>query len=413
MERVIFHCDLNSFYASVELLDYPQYQHLPVAVCGDPNKRHGVILAKNEYAKAHGVSTGQTVWEARKCSPQLILLPANGEKYRYYSRKINELYLEYSDLVEPYGVDESWVEVTGTLHLFGKSPVALADEIRRRSLELYGLSLSIGVSFNKIFAKLGSDYKKPDATTEITRENFREMVWPLPLGDLLYAGRATQKKLQPYGITTIGELANYDPSVLEMLLGKAGPMLYHYARGEDRATVASYYGEDSPKSIGQGLTFATDLQGEEEVRSGIVMLSDHVALRLRKHGLSCCGVQLTLRDPEFHNISRQVQLDNATNLHQTISDTAFSLAGKHWNFSVPVRAISVTAISLIPTDHTGKQLSLFDSQEQEQEDKYQKIALATDHLREKYGRKILYPASAPQKKRQNGSIGFSLDESAD
>lgn len=412
MNRVILHCDLNSFFASVELLEYPQFHHLPVAVCGDPHSRQGVVLAKNDLAKAFQVSTGQTVWQARNLCPELILLPAHGEKYRYFSRKVNQIYLDYSDLVEPYGVDESWVDVTGSLHLFGKSPVALADEIRKRSLEELGLSLSIGVSFNKIFAKLGSDYKKPNATTEITPENFKEIVWRLPLGDLLYAGKATQKKLRPYGILTIGDLANYDVKVLSLLLGKQGEMLHRYANGLDDSPVDDFFLKEAPKSVGQGLTFAKDLEGRDAIRSGIYMLADHVALRLRQHGLHCYGVQLTLRDPEFHNISRQCQLENPSHLCQEISEVAFALAEKHWNFRKPVRAVSVTAISLVPSQQTGKQLTLF-NQGEDKEEKYQKIAQATDELRAKYGRKILGPASAPQKKRSNGSIAFSLDETAD
>lgn len=411
MDRVIFHCDLNSFYASVELLDYPQFRHLPVAVCGDPKSRQGIVLAKNDLAKAFGVATGHTVWEARRLCPELILLPSNGEKYRYYSQKANELYLEYSNLVEPYGVDESWIDVTGSLHLFGKSPVALADEIRQRCQAELGLTLSIGVSFNKIFAKLGSDYKKPNATTLITKENFKELVWPLPVGDLLFVGKASQKTLKPYGVTTIGALANYNQGVLHQLLGKSGDMLYAYANGQDNSPVSDFYQLDAAKSIGQGLTFAVNLETAETVRSGIVMLSDHVALRLRRHNILCYGVQLMLRDPDFHNISRQTQLENPTHLSQEISETAFQLAQSNWNFRVPVRAISVTAINLVPISQGGTQLSLFDSAPNN--DKFESIAKATDQLREKYGRKIIGPASAPQKERRNVSIGFSLDQTAD
>ncbi len=411
MDRVIFHCDLNSFYASVELLDYPQFRQLPVAVCGDPKSRQGIVLAKNDIAKAHGVATGQTVWEARALAPDIILLPSNGEKYRHYSKKANDLYLQYTNLVEPYGVDESWLDVTGSLHLFGKDPVALADEIRQRCLEELGLTLSIGVSFNKIFAKLGSDYKKPNATTLISRENFREIVWHLPVGDLLFVGRSAQKTLKPFGVTTIGALANYDKSVLHALLGKMGETLYHYARGEDTSPVEDYYHIEPAKSMGQGLTFAVNLEGAESVRSGIVMLADHVALRLRSHKTQCYGVQLMLRDPDFQNMSRQTQLENPTHLSEEISQTAFDLAQKHWNFRVPVRAISVTAINLIPLSQAGEQLSLF-PKEKDME-KYEKLAKTTDQIRAKYGRKSIGPASAPQKERRNVSIGFSLDETAD
>ena len=198
MERVIFHCDLNSFYASVELLDHPELRHLPVAVCGDPESRHGIILAKNELAKRFQVQTAETIWQAKRKCPDLVLLPAHHRVYREFSRRINRMYQDYTDLVEPFGIDESWLDVSGTLHLFGGDPGALADEIRRRMRQEFGLTISVGISFNKVFAKLGSDYKKPDATTWITRENFQQLVWPLPVGDLLYVGRAaaeTMKKI--------------------------------------------------------------------------------------------------------------------------------------------------------------------------------------------------------------------------
>ncbi len=410
MERVIFHCDLNSFYASVELLAYPQFRQLPVAVCGNPKSRHGIVLAKNEIAKGFGVTTGQTIWEARLRCPDLILLPSHGEKYRYYSEKINNLYLQYTDLVEPYGIDESWLDVTGSLHLFGGDPMALAQEIRERSLREYGLSLSIGVSFNKIFAKLGSDYKKPNASTLITKDHIPHIVFPLPVGDLLYVGKATEKILHSYGIYTIGQLAATPVTTLEIILGKAGYTLHRYANGLEDSPVKDFYQQQAPKTLGQGLTFAYDLEGAAAVRSGIVMLADHVALRLRRHKLQCCGVQIHLRDPNFRTISRQTSLPHSSHLGQEISHCAFALAEKHWDFRMPVRAISVTAQHLLPLAESGRQLSLFDNQESE---KWEKLAKATDIIREKYGRKSISLASTPQKERGNCSIGFSLDPSSD
>ena len=197
MERVIFHCDCNSFYASVELLSHPELRTRPVAVCGDPRSRHGIILAKNEPAKAQGVKTAETIWQARRKCPDLILLPAHHELYRAYSKKVNAIYERFTDLVEPFGIDESWLDVTGTLHLFGGDAAALADRIRDTVRSELGLTVSVGVSFNKVFAKLGSDYKKPDATTCITAENFRRIVWPLPVTDLLFVGRAAARVTFP------------------------------------------------------------------------------------------------------------------------------------------------------------------------------------------------------------------------
>lgn len=195
MDRVIFHCDLNCFYASVELLSHPELREVPMAVAGDPASRHGIILAKNEPAKQCGVKTAETIWQAKKKCPNLVLLPAHHKLYREYSNKVNAIYDEYTDLAESFGIDESWLDVTNTLHLFGGDAKALANAIRQRVKRELGLTLSVGVSFNKVFAKLGSDYKKPDATTVISRENWRSIVWPLPVGDLLYVGGAVQKLL--------------------------------------------------------------------------------------------------------------------------------------------------------------------------------------------------------------------------
>ena len=309
MDRVIFHCDLNSFYASVELLDHPELRHLPVAVCGDPASRHGIILAKNEPAKAFGIKTAETIWQARKKCPRLVLLPAHHDKYREFSRQVNQLYQEYTDLVEPFGIDESWLDVTGSLHLFGGDPLALAHQLRRRVRGELGLTISVGVSFNKVFAKLGSDYKKPDAVTLISPDNFRALVWPLPVTDLLYVGRAAADTLKRFGVRTIGDLARFDREALFSLLGRHGRQLHAYANGLDRSPVSSACQENAPKSIGNGLTFPRSLSGREEICSGIAMLSDRVAVRLRRAGMKAAGVSLAIRDPDFRDISRQRRLE--------------------------------------------------------------------------------------------------------
>ena len=316
MDRVIFHCDLNSFYASVELLDHPELRHLPVAVCGDPASRHGIILAKNEPAKRFGVKTAETIWQARKKCPRLVLLPAHHDKYREFSRQVNQLYQEYTDLVEPFGIDESWLDVTGSLHLFGG---ALAHQLRRRVRGELGLTISVGVSFNKVFAKLGSDYKKPDAVTLISPDNFRALVWPLPVTDLLYVGRAAADTLKRFGVRTIGDLARFDREALFSLLGRHGRQLHAYANGLDRSPVSSACQENAPKSIGNGLTFPRSLSGREEICSGIAMLSDRVAVRLRRAGMKAAGVSLAIRDPDFRDISRQRRLEPPTCLARELS----------------------------------------------------------------------------------------------
>ena len=396
MERVIFHCDLNSFYASVELLSHPELRHLPVAVCGDPESRHGIILAKNEPAKRFGVKTAETIWQARKKCPDLVLLPAHHDRYREYSRRVNQLYQEYTDLVEPFGIDESWLDVTGTLHLFGGDPAALADRLRERMRGELGLTISVGVSFNKVFAKLGSDYKKPDATTCITPENFRDIVWPLPVTDLLFVGRAAGRTLEKFGVRTIGELARFDREALYQLLGRPGAQLHDYANGLDRAPVAPAGEHAPPKSVGNGLTFSKNLQGREEIASGIAMLSDQVAARLRSHGMKCGGVALTVRDPDFRDVSRQKQLDRPTNLSRELAREAMDLADQLWNMSLPVRALTVTAIYLVAEDAAVAQQDLFAGAEEEKRQRLEQLDRAMDAIRDKYGKGAIGRASTPK-----------------
>lgn len=326
MERVIFHCDLNSFYASVELLSHRSCATCPWRCAATPESRHGIILAKNEPAKRFGVKTAETIWQARKSARIWCCCPPTMTGYREYSRRVNELYQEYTDLVEPFGIDESWLDVTGTLHLFGGEAAALADRLRERMRGELGLTISVGVSFNKVFAKLGSDYKKPDATTCITPENFKTIVWPLPVTDLLFVGRAAGRTLEKFGVRTIGELARFDREALYQLLGRPGAQLHDYANGLDRAQVAPAGEHAPPKSVGNGLTFPKNLQGREEIASGIAMLSDQVAARLRRHGMKCGGVALTVRDPDFRDVSRQKQLDHPTNLSRELAREAMDLA---------------------------------------------------------------------------------------
>ena len=252
MDRVIYHCDCNSFYCSVELLSRPELQNVPTAVCGNPKSRHGIILAKNEPAKRFGVRTAETIWQARQKCPDLVLLPATHGLYQEYSKRVNAIYDRFTDLIEPFGIDESWLDVTGSLHLFGGDPRALADRIRNTVREELGLTISVGVSFNKVFAKLGSDYKKPDATTVISRENFRRIVWPLPVTDLLFVGRASAKVLGQYGVSTIGDLAAFDKNALTELLGKQGGQLWEYANGLEHSPVAPAGTYTPPKSVGNG-----------------------------------------------------------------------------------------------------------------------------------------------------------------
>ena len=401
LERYILHCDCNSFYASVELLSHPELKHSPVAVCGDPEIRHGIILAKNEPAKACGVKTAETIWQAKKKCPDLVLLPAHHERYGHYSRLVNAIYEEYTDLVEPFGIDESWLDISGTVHLFGGNPKRVADTLRRRIREELGLTISVGVSFNKVFAKLGSDYKKPDATTVISRENFREIVWPLPVDSLLYVGRAAVKTLEKYGVRTIGDLAAFDKDALSALMGKHGSLLWMYANGLENSSVRPAGEYVPPKSVGNGETFPRDLVSEAEIRRGVSALAENVAVRLRRHRLKASTLQVTIRDPSFRDICRQKPLPAATCVSRELVETAMDLIHSDWKRGAPIRAITLTAQNLVPEDEAAPQLDLFGQGDIRQRDKLERLERTVDNLREKYGKNSLTTAShQPHKKER-------------
>lgn len=394
MDRVIFHCDLNSFYASVELLDHPELKDRPAAVCGDPESRHGIILAKNELAKKYKVQTAETIWQARRKCPDLVLLPAHHWKYREYSKKVNAIYERYTDLVEPFSIDESWLDVTGTLHLFGGDGKVLADQIRQTVRQELGLTVSVGVSFNKVFAKMGSDYRKPDATTVITRENFQQLLWPLPVTDLLFVGRAAARVLNGYGIRTIGDLARFDRESLGQILGKGGYTLHDYATGREHAPVVPARDMPGPKSVGNGLTFPKNLVGWEQLRTALSELADEVAVRLRKHGLKCTTVQITVRDPSFKDICRQKRLSAPTYISRDLAQCGMELLHSCWSERQPVRALTITAQNLVEERDAGEQVDLFAADAIPCRDKLEKLEKAMDSIRDKYGRGAISIASA-------------------
>ena len=388
MDRIILHCDCNCFYASCELLSHPDLRQLPVAVCGDPTERHGIILAKNEPAKRCGVKTAETIWRAKQKCPGLILLPPHHRLYAEYSKKINAVYGEYTDLVEPFGIDESWLDVTNSLHLFGGDARALADTLRGRIKREFGLTISVGVSFNKVFAKLGSDYKKPDATTVIARDNWRDIVFPLPVGDLLFVGRSAQELLGRYGVRTIGELSKCSEEMLETPMGKMGSQLYRYANGLDDSPVRGAADREPIKSVGNSTTFRRDLTRWDEVQSGISLLSDSVAMRLRRYGLYCGGVQVGIKNSRFQVFSRQTTLDHSTHLMREINDTALRLAKDLWKAPDPIRLLSVTALHLTEETQSYRQLDLLGTDDTQQE-KQEAVESAMDALRKKFGRGVI------------------------
>ena len=385
MDRTILHCDCNSFFASVECVFRPELKTVPMAVCGNPENRHGIILAKNELAKKAGVVTAETVWQARQKCPELVLVPPHHQEYVRYSNLVNAIYQRYTDQVEPFSIDESWLDVTGSRTLFG-SGETIADAIRKVVREELGITVSAGVSFNKIFAKMGSDYKKPDATTVISRENYRQLLWPLPISEMIFVGKASRTALRELGIYTIGDLARAEPSLLLARLGKIGGVLSTYARGEDQSPVTSIYDEpEEPKSVGNGMTFRRDLSGEDDLRIGVLYLADSVAARLRRHGLRCRTVAVTVKDPKFHTVSKQKILPRSTDLAKTIAEASLELIRSCWNPSSPIRSITITASRF--HESGGDQLSLFQSAEEIKDPgKRERLEQAVDQVRSRYGR---------------------------
>lgn len=382
MDRTILHCDMNGFYASVELLSLPGLKGRPVAVCGNPDNRHGIILAKNEEAKACGIQTAETVWQAKKKCPNLVLVRPHHDRYHLYSKKINEIYGRFTDMVEPFSIDESWLDVTGSQKLFGSGRV-IADRIRETVKKELGLTLSVGVSFNKVFAKMGSEYKKPDATTEITRENYKELIWTQPVGELFFVGGATAEKLIKSGIKTIGELEQANRVLLTSLLGKQGAVIHDYANGIDDSPVSLACERQKIKSVGNGMTFKRDLAGTEDIKTAILALADTVAGRLRRYEMKCQGVKVDIKDPLFKTISRQKQLELSTNLAEEIGNAAMELIRKSWNLKDPIRMLTVTGIGLTD-EQESQQLSLFSINEENRE-KSEKMERTLDHIRAKYG----------------------------
>lgn len=381
--RVILHCDCNSFFASVECLYHPEYRDVPMAVCGDPDSRRGVILAKNELAKSYKIKTAETVWQAKQKCPQLVLAAPHHDLYALYSEQINEIYQRYTDLVEPFSIDESWLDVTGSQQLFGDGKT-IADELRETVKKETGLTISVGVSFNKVFAKMGSDFKKPDATTVISKENFRQILWPMPVATLLYVGKSTEVQLKKHGIRTIGDLAGSNPVFLKRWLGKLGEELYRFANGLDTSPVVS--GEREIKSIGNNITFRRDLSGMEDIRLGIAALADSVAARLRKHGVKCTTVQLVIKDPNLKSISRQKALAQPTFLAKELAQAAVELILSSWEVHQPIRMLSLSATGLLSADEEIEQLSLLKQTNLFAREREEKLERAMDQIREKYGK---------------------------
>ena len=380
--RSVLHIDMNACYASIECLYDPSIRNLPVAVGGDVEARHGIILAKNQIAKRFGVKTGEALWQAKQKCPELHIVPPHFDRYLRFSRMAREIYADYTDLVEPFGLDEVWCDVTGTQKLRERGMEALANEIRERVKFELGITVSVGASWNKIFAKLGSDYKKPDAVTVFTPENYRDKVWPLPAADLLGVGRATERKLALRGIRTIGDIAAAPLSMLRGFLGKWGLILHDFATGCDSSPVSRAGDEAVIKSIGNSTTTPRDLCCDED--AGIVywMLCESVAERMRESGFLCRGVQVHIRDNELASFERQLKLESPTCLASTLHEAAMRLLRENWDWHKPLRSIGVRATDLLPAS-TPVQCSIFE--DSERQEKRERLERSVDDLRRRFG----------------------------
>lgn len=383
MDRSILHCDMNNFYASVERLFDPALQGVPVAVCGDEEMRHGIVLAKSEEAKKCGVKTGDAIWQAKQKCPEIRIVPPRFDRYVTYSRYAREMYLEYTDLVESFGLDECWLDVTASRLAFGDG-VKIATELRRRMRTELGLTISVGISFNKIFAKLGSDLKKPDAQTHIPRDGFREKIRDLPVESILGVGPKAAYILHRFGFHTLGKLANADDYFLRLQFGKMGAVLKGYARGEDLSPVLPCDYEPPMKSISHGLTVAKDLESPEEVWTLILALSQEIGEKLRFHKKRAQGIGLVCKDRNFFTRSLQKRLILPTDCTMTIATETFSLFRERYTFTEPLRSVTVRAIDLIREE--AQQLSLLTQREDVRAERIDRV---TDAIRSRFGKDAL------------------------
>ena len=382
MPRNILHCDMNNFYASVECMLDPALKKYPVAVCGSVEERHGIVLAKNYKAKAFDVKTGDAVWQAKQKCRNLVVVPPHYEEYIKYSKLARSVYNRYTDQVEPYGMDECWLDISGTEKIYG-SPESVANQIRETIKFELGLTISVGVSFNKIFAKLGSDMKKPDAVTVIPTDTFQEKIWGLPAADLLGVGQATQKVLNNYCIHTIGELAQTDPELLRRRLGKNGVALWRYANGYDASPVMRSDFVSPVKSVGHGITTVADLENNEQVWAVILDLTQEIGHKLRVHQKRAEGVAIHIRDNTLFTKQWQTKIDFATQSPMLIAKTAYELFERRYTWNHPIRSITVQAINLIPQD-SPCQIDFFtDTQKLE---KQEKLECCIEEIRRRYGK---------------------------
>ena len=379
--RVILHSDINCCYAAIEHLHHPELDGKPLAVGGDPESRHGIVLTADYIAKKYGVKTGMALWQAKQLCQEITFVSPRMDLYLRFSRMAHEIYAEYTDLQEAYGIDESWLDVTDSATIKGDG-YSIAKEISNRMKSELGITVSIGVSFNKIFAKLGSDYKKPDAITTMYTDEFQTKAWNLPVGDLLYVGRSTNQKFAKLGIRTIGDLARTDESILVSQLGKMGSVLWAFANGYDDSPVRKENAHAPIKSVGNSTTTHRDLVNDEDVKIIMYVLAESVAARLRENGFRCRVVEISIRDKDLFSFTRQRKISNATNITEEIAVEAYKLFKENYNWRKPIRSVGVRGADLV-NDNYWEQIDLFcDFQMRE---KQMKMDAAVDDIRRRFG----------------------------
>jgi len=383
-ERVIFHCDANSFFASVEVANNPELKNKPVAVSGNPKTRTGIILTKNEVAKKYGVQTGEVIWQAKLKCPNLVCLPPHHKVYEQYSKKLRAIYEKYTDKVEAFGVDECWLDVTDTLKFFGDK-IALADRIRNEVRETLGITISVGISFGKLLAKLGSDLKKPDATTVLDYSNYKKIVYPMPVNSIIGVGRKLTLRFNKLGVFTLGDITRLPDNILKKKFGIIGLDIKQKLLGNDFEPVRNCEDIAPPKSIGNGTTTIKDIYSRQEIKDVVIALCEEVASRLRSQNFNASSLSVTLKTAEFKYFHDTIRLDHPTNSALNLSTFAMQVVDGIWEYNTAVRAIRICSYNLSKT--TNSQICMFDNL------KNSSLNACLDSLRKKYGYYALAPAN--------------------
>ena len=387
---------------------YPELRNVPMAVGGHEEDRHGIILAKNDLAKKYHIKTGESLRDAFQKCPELLIVPPHYDDYLFYTEEVKRIYREYSDKVESFGLDEAWIDITGTEKLFHKTAMELAEEIQRRVFKELGLTVSMGLSFNKVFAKLGSDLDKKQGLAVITRDNFKDMVFPLPIADILYIGKATSSQLNERNIYTLGDLALSSKEYIKSFLGKNGEMVWLFANGYDTLSVNS--SQQVIKSVGNGITAKHDIHTIEEAKIVLSMLAESVAKRLRQSNKLGSVISIGMRYKDLQGLSRQKRVDTPTNIAQEILDMVMILLRDNWNMAIPLRSLSISVSSLVEKETYAYQMSLFNTANEE--DRYEQLHLeeVIQEIKERWGEKsIKYGHSLLDEELSDFSTQLGMD----